>query len=87
MAHRPRESSIVLRDPESRFGSPEALLGDLALPREEKIRILHQWQYDQLEIAVAQGEGMDGPEPTLLRRVRSALRALGAADAITTRRD
>jgi len=78
---------MILRDPQSRFGSPEALLGDLEISREEKIRLLRQWAYDELEIAVAQGEGMRGPEPALLRRVRSALRALGARDEIMTRRD
>ncbi|WCL52922.1 hypothetical protein [Gimibacter soli] len=58
--------------------SPEALAAAPDIPREAKISILRQWEYDARDIAVAVEEGMGARENHDLRRILSALHALGA---------
>ena len=56
--------------------TPEQVLADNELSREQKIKILQRWEYDVRELQVAEEEGMEGPRPITLGVV---LRALGAA--------
>lgn len=66
----------ALLDPGSAFGSPEALLADEVLSREQKIELLRRWEYDASENCVAVEEGMPDGESDLLRRILLALEQL-----------
>jgi hypothetical protein len=63
------------------FGSPESLLANDELTREQKIAILRQWELDLREIMVAEEENMSAAEPARmsLDEVLNALDQLGAA--------
>jgi hypothetical protein len=63
----------ALLDPGSVFASPEEVMDHADLTLAEKIGVLRSWQYDAAEIAVAEEEGMQGPENDLLRRILQAL--------------
>lgn len=66
----------ALLDPASVFGGPEEVLEQTGLTSEQKIEILRRWQYDAIEVAVAEEEGMMGDQPLMLRRVVLALQKL-----------
>ena len=68
----------ALVDPALVFKTPEEVLADSELSREQKIKILRRWEYDVRELQVAEEEGMEGPQPVMLDVVLRALRALGA---------
>ncbi len=68
----------ALLDPGLVFKTPEELLANNELSREQKIEILRRWEYDVRELQVAEEESMDGPQPVTLDVVLSALRTLGA---------
>ena len=55
----------ALLDPASAFTSPEQVLTSAELSREQKIEILHRWEYDARQLEVAEEENM-------LSRFRSA---------------
>jgi hypothetical protein len=65
----------ALNDPASVFGQPEGVLARTTLSKKQKIEILHRWQYNAEEEAVALEEGMLGEETDVLRR--QVLVALG----------
>lgn len=75
-----RQRALV--DPAAVFGTPETVLA-AELSREEKIEILHRWEFDLRELSVAEEENMAGGENSAhLSRVRHVLRSLeGAASA------
>ena len=56
--------------------SPEEIANDPGLTLEQKIELLRSREYDAAEIAVAEEEGMQGPEDEELRRVLLALARL-----------
>lgn len=56
--------------------SPEEIADDPGLTLEQKIELLRSREYDAAEIAVAEEEGMQGPEDEELRRVLLALARL-----------
>ena len=66
----------AMNDPEAEFGTPEAVLENTHLTKDQKFEILRRWEYDQSEIAVAEEEGMPGGEPALLARIYHALQIL-----------
>lgn len=66
-----------LTNPAAHFATPEALLDDSSLSREQKIAALRCWAYDAAESCVAVEEGMRDGETDLLRRVLLALGGLG----------
>jgi hypothetical protein len=68
----------ALLDPALVFKTPEEVLADNELSREQRIKILRRWEYDVRELQVAEEEGMEGPQPLTLDVVLRALRALGA---------
>lgn len=45
-------------DPSSYYTSPRAVIDDSSFSREEKIEILHSWEYDLKQIMVAEEENM-----------------------------
>ena len=63
----------ALLDPASVFASPEEVVDHPGLTLAEKIGMLRSWEYDAAEVAVAEEEGMQGPETDLLRRILLAL--------------
>lgn len=73
----------ALLDPTSVYQRPEEVVKDSGLSREQKIQILHRWEYDARELQVAEEENM--PELTkhkkgsMLSRVLDALHALNAS--------
>jgi hypothetical protein len=69
----------ALLDPGSVFKTPEELLENTELSREQKIEILRRWEYDVRQLQVAEEESMEGPQPVTLDAVLRALRAIGAA--------
>jgi starvation-inducible DNA-binding protein len=76
----PQELEIPILEPESVFGSPEEVLENLELSRDQKIEILLRWEYDAAEEAVALEEDMPVQESDLQRRTLVALGKL--TDAI-----
>jgi hypothetical protein len=50
----------ALVDPALVFKTPEEVLADSELSREQKIKILRRWEYDVRELQVAEEEGMEG---------------------------
>jgi len=67
----------ALADPESVFGTPEAVVAHDGLTKDQKVEALRRWEYDASEICVAVEEGMPDGERDLLRRILLALDALG----------
>jgi hypothetical protein len=63
-------------DPSNVFETPEAVLDDAELTREQKIEVLRRWEYNAAEEDVALEEGMPGDETGLLRRIMVALGTL-----------
>ncbi len=66
----------ALSDPSDVFETPEAILDDGKLTREQKIEVLRRWEYNAAEEDVALEEGMPGDETGLLRRIMVALGTL-----------
>jgi hypothetical protein len=63
--------------PTKEFDRPADVLG-AALPRDQKVAILKQWELDARLLQAASDEGMSGGEPNLLAEVKKALGTLGA---------
>ena len=72
----PVDMQQALLDPGSVFASPEDLLRNNSVSKEQKIEILRRWEYDASENCVAVEEGMPGGETDLLRRILLALEGL-----------
>jgi len=66
----------ALRDPGSIFAGPEAVVEHPGLSLAQKLEILRSWEYDAAELAVAEEEGMRGPENNLLQRIVLTLAGL-----------
>ena len=73
----PIEFEHIMADPSAAYSAPEDVVTDTRLSREQKIKILKQWVYDEREIEVAEEENMR-PEakPTILDRVLIVLHRL-----------
>lgn len=59
------------------YSQPNDVVLDDTLTKEEKIKILRQWEYDARDILVAEEENMIGTEPAMLGRILHALEKLG----------
>jgi len=70
----------ALLDPGAVFSAPEDVLRHSGLSREQKIKILRRWEYDEAEIAVAEEEGMPDGKPLRLRQILLALEELTDID-------
>lgn len=71
----PRQEQSM-SDPALTTASPQEILRHPALTRKEKIELLRSRQYDAAEIAVAEEEGMQGPENEPMRDILLALAEL-----------
>lgn len=72
----------AMRDPKSCYVEPCQVVTDDTLSKEEKIKVLKQWEYDARERSVAEEENMpSGPDETfMLSRIKEALRELGVSE-------
>jgi len=63
----------ALDHPSEIFTSPEEVLECTEISADNKAAILSRWAYDVREVAVAEEEGMLGPDTALMRRINLAL--------------
>jgi hypothetical protein len=66
-----REESLI--NPTDVYSEPNEVLQDASLTRQQKMKILKQWEYDARELEVAEEENMEGNAPSLLREVLMAI--------------
>jgi hypothetical protein len=62
----------AMLSPDSVFHHPDDVVDDLSLTKQQKLRILEQWEYDAREIQVAEEENMRGDSESMLNRVLDA---------------
>lgn len=63
-----------------KYKSPNELIHDDNLSREEKIKLLQRWRDDKKDLLRASGEGMEGPDRAdWLKKIKKALNSLQAA--------
>ncbi len=68
----------AMLDPTMVFEDPKDVVASDELTRDQKIEILHRWDYDAHQLEVAEEEaGMAVRRPEMLDRVIQALHALG----------
>jgi len=73
------EFARILADPAAAFANPELVLSRSGLSREQRLEILHRWEFDLRALEVAEEENMGGGEQAsgeggaLLERVRAGL--------------
>lgn len=73
----------IMLDPANAYDTPAEVCTDDALDREQKVRVLHRWEYDARQLLVAEGEGMNqGDAEKLLQDVLDALHSLGAGSGV-----
>lgn len=72
----PTRRGRALPDPTLASASPQEILNHPGLSREEKIELLRSRQYDAAEVAVAEEEGMQGPENDPMQDILLALAQL-----------
>ncbi len=64
-------------DPTGIFRDPEEVVQNKGLTRAQKVEILRLWEFDALELQVAEEEGMGSGQPSgMLDRVLRALHSL-----------
>lgn len=73
------EFERAIKDPASCFKQPAEVLEQDDLTRDQKLKILHQWEYDALQREVATEENMPASAPTrnALAEIRRSLETLG----------
>lgn len=69
---------LVKTDPSRFFETPMAVCHAYWINRDEKIQILHRWEYDARELEVAEEENMGGSTTVHLDEVLDALHCLNA---------
>lgn len=67
----------ALVDPAAVFTTPDEVVTAEGLSTDQRIRILRRWEYDALELTVADDENMPGDSTPLLEKVLAALHRLG----------
>ena len=68
----------AMQDVSKAYGSPAKLLADDELSRQQKLKLLQQWDYDLGLLLVAAEENMTGPgSSTTAERLRSVREAIG----------
>lgn len=63
----------ALHDPSEVYRFPHDVVEDQSISKEDKLKILQQWEYDAREIQVADEENMVGDSASMLHRVHEAL--------------
>ena len=67
-----------ISNPSNEFACPDDILCEQSLTREQKIKILRQWEYDARELEVAEEENMGGGPPSMLGEILRALHCLNS---------
>jgi hypothetical protein len=65
----PEQLEKAILDPSAVFETPESVLDEASLTKQQKIDILLRWEYNAAEEAVALEEGMPGNDSDVLRQV------------------
>lgn len=65
-------------NPSSVYNTPKEVVNDKTLTRDQKIEILRRWEYDAIELQVAEEENMQGKNGKLLDEILSALHEINA---------
>jgi hypothetical protein len=78
MAEIDKKEALV--NPSKAFDKPRDVVESHALSRDEKKKVLEQWEIDARLMQVASEEGMTGGEPNNLVDVKNAQKELGVAD-------
>ncbi|SEA27408.1 hypothetical protein SAMN05660420_01683 [Desulfuromusa kysingii] len=68
----------AMLNPAAEFTNPTDVFQQQSLTREQKIKILRQWEYDARELAVADDENMPGGPPNQLDEIVQILCRLNA---------
>lgn len=68
----------ALLNPAKEFSHPKDVLAEQSLTLDQKVEVLKRWEYDALELEVAEEENMGGDSPSILSEVLDALHSLGA---------
>lgn len=68
----------ALRNPTSVFTNPSTIVNATSLTREQKIQMLHQWEYDLREVDIKTKAQKKTTNQNLLPSLRQALQQLGA---------
>lgn len=68
----------ALLNPAQAFAHPKDVLTEQSFSREQKIQVLRRWEYDALELEVAEEENMGGGSPSVLSEILDALHQLDA---------
>ena len=66
----------AMQDPAKFFATPDAIVDDPLLTREQKIEMLHAWEYDARELMVAEEENMGGGPASHLDQIMNAMHRL-----------
>jgi hypothetical protein len=76
----PIDFESAMLNPTGAFDSPAAVVAAQGLTREQKIKILKNWELDARNLQVAEDENMAGGEDARLRQVEEALRQVENRD-------
>lgn len=68
----------ALLNPAREFDRPMDVTTEQSLTQEQKIQVLRRWEYDALELEVAEEENMGGGSPSMLSEILDALHRLNA---------
>lgn len=68
----------ALLNPAKEFAHPKDVLAETSFTLEQKVKVLRRWEYDALELEVAEEENMGGDSPSILSEVLDALHRLDA---------
>lgn len=68
----------ALLNPANEFAHPKDVITEQSFTLEQKVKVLRRWEYDALELEVAEEENMGGDSPSILSEVLDALHSLGA---------
>ncbi|MGM0481111.1 MAG: hypothetical protein ACQEQZ_04185 [Pseudomonadota bacterium] len=62
-----------MNNPASNFSEPQQVLDRDDLSHEQKLKILKQWRYDELETEVADQENMSADKPDRLGEINNLI--------------
>lgn len=77
----PTHLARALLDPADVYASPEDVLIDATLTRDQKVEVLRRWAYGAEEVQQAESEGMPVVSGALLDQILAMLHRLGVDPA------
>lgn len=76
MIRHPKRFQKILQDPSAIYETPEDVLKDDSLSKDEKRQVLNQWRYDAIQLQTGDAENMSGGEESPLDKILQCLRHL-----------